>query len=116
MDLEDIPAMVVAILGVLIILVPVLGLTLRMVAKPLAEAFAQVQAAQGRGSHVRALEQRMEAIEQHVREVDRAVARLGEDEQFLRQLEAPGEDRRPEAPPSIRVHRPQSGKGRSETQ
>lgn len=89
MDLEDILAMVVAILGVLIILVPVLGLTLRMVAKPLAEAFAQVQGAQRGGPAVQAMEQRLAAVEEHVQEVDRAVARIGEDVQFLRQLQDP---------------------------
>ncbi|MBA2245525.1 MAG: hypothetical protein H0W11_11250 [Gemmatimonadetes bacterium] len=98
MDLEDILAMVVAILGVLIILVPVLGLTLRMVAEPLAEAFAQVQGAQRGGPAAQAMEQRLAAVEENVREVDREVTRLGEEVQFHRQLQDP------QAPPRLRAH------------
>jgi hypothetical protein len=59
--------------------VPVLGLTLRRVIKPLAESSAQVQGAQGGGPAMRVMERRMEAPGQHVRAVDRAVACLEED-------------------------------------
>ncbi len=94
--LEDILVMVVAILGVLIVLVPVLGLTLRFVAKPLAEAFAQVRAGQGGGPALEAMERRLLALEEHVREMDGSVAQLRESVEFHRQLETPRGEARPD--------------------
>lgn len=98
--MEDILTMVVAILGVLVVLVPILGLTIRLVARPIAEAFAHVQDSRGPTELPPQVEQRLAALEQHMRELDQAIVQLGGDVRSFGQLERRGRGARPTLPPA----------------
>ncbi|MGI9190050.1 MAG: hypothetical protein ACR2F9_07880 [Longimicrobiaceae bacterium] len=81
---------IVAILiGGLVVLVPIAGLTARFALKPLMEALAQYRSLQGEGQRVELLERRLALLEEQVHSHDRAFAKFGEQAEFDRQLQAP---------------------------
>lgn len=75
------------VMGTLIILIPVAGLTARFALKPIAEAFARVQEARGSQQEVHMLEQRMQLLEQQLASVEDTVGRLEEVVEFHDRLE-----------------------------
>jgi hypothetical protein len=87
----DLTSVVAVVMGMLIILVPVAGLTLRFALKPIAEAMARIKEAQGAGREVAVMQQRIDLLERQLSGVESEMARLREIQEFHSQLEAPKE-------------------------
>ncbi|HEX2187795.1 MAG TPA: hypothetical protein VHG51_02795 [Longimicrobiaceae bacterium] len=85
----DITALVGTIGGILIVLIPVAGLTARFALKPVVEAISRAREGQGAGREAAITEQRLALLEQQLRNVEGSVARLAEESDFRRQLDAP---------------------------
>ena len=82
--------LVLGTLGILVVLIPVAGLTARFALKPIVEAVARMKEAQS-GSNARelnVLEQRVSLLEQQYQSLDGTVERLAEIKDFDRQLTA----------------------------
>ena len=75
------------VMGTLIILIPVAGLTARFALKPIAEAFARFQETRGSQDQLRMLEQRLHLLEQQQANLEGTVERLEEVVDFHDRLE-----------------------------
>jgi hypothetical protein len=75
--------------GILIVLIPVAGLTARFALKPIVEAITRVREAQGGNRETAILEKRVALLEQQLHNIEGNLDRLVEDSDFRRQLEAP---------------------------
>ena len=86
------PGDFVPILGVMIPLVMVVGITVRLTVKPVIEAMAKYREIQGSaagdGQALAMLDRRLAAIEDHLQNLDRSVGALEADADFRRQLES----------------------------
>ena len=85
----DIVGLVATVGGILIVLVPVAGLTARFALKPLVEAVFRARDNQLGSRDAAVLERRVAVLEQQLRNVEGSMERLAEDSEFRRQLEAP---------------------------
>lgn len=85
----DLVALVSAILGISIVLVPVIGLTARFALKPAVEALAKAFDARTLDETVRVLERRVELQEHQIESLQSSVQHLTEARDFDRQLAAP---------------------------
>jgi hypothetical protein len=81
--------LVAILLGSLVVLIPVAGLTARFALKPLMEALAKYRSLQGEGQQVELLERRLALLEEQVHSHDRALTKAAEQSEFDRQLRAP---------------------------
>ena len=90
---EDVLALLIPILaivlGSLVVLIPIAGLTARFALKPVMEALARYREMQGEGQKVHMLEQRIALLEEQMHSQDRSLNRLLEETEFRRKLEAP---------------------------
>ena len=75
--------------GILIVLVPVAGLTARFALKPIVEAITRAREVQGGNREAAILEKRVALLEQQLRGIEGSLDRLVEDSEFRRQLEVP---------------------------
>ena len=81
---------IVAILvGGLIILIPIAGITARFALKPIMQAFGQMKASQGADQRTAYLEQRLALLEEQFHMIERDHQRLVEESDFRKQLESP---------------------------
>lgn len=85
----DVIALVGTIGGLLIVLIPVAGLTARFALKPVVEAIFKVRENTTGARDAAVLERRVALLEQQLRHVEGSMERLVEDSEFRRQLEAP---------------------------
>lgn len=85
----DLTAIIAVIMGMLVVLIPVAGLTARFALKPVVEAIAHMRSHQGERQELAILERRMALMEQQLQLVEGSVERLGEERDFQRQLEHP---------------------------
>ena len=85
----DVTALVAAILGISIVLVPVIGATARFALKPTVEALAKVFENRGTNETVQILKQRVELQEQQIEALRHDMRALSEVRDFDRQLAAP---------------------------
>jgi len=85
----DLVALVSAILGISIVLVPVIGLTARFALKPVVEALSKVFEARSIDETVRILERRVELQEHQIESLQDSMRQLTEARDFERQLAAP---------------------------
>jgi TolA-binding protein len=76
------------LIGGMILLVPIVGLTARFALKPIVEAFAHLRSTPGQDQLVSVLEQRLALMEQQLHGLESSVRRLEEDSEFQRQLTA----------------------------
>lgn len=83
---EDVTGLVATIGGLLIILIPVAGLTARFALKPVVEAIFK---ARHSPRETAILEKRVALLEQQLRSLEGSMERLAEDSEFRRQLETP---------------------------
>ncbi|HEU4455525.1 MAG TPA: hypothetical protein VFR81_20850 [Longimicrobium sp.] len=74
------------IMGTLIVLIPVAGLTARFALKPMVEALARWKEAQAEGSSSRLLEQRVALLEAQLGQVEGSLHRVLEEQEFNRKL------------------------------
>lgn len=88
----DWTSLAAVVMGTLIILIPVAGLTARFALKPIAETFARVQEARGSQEQIHMLEQRLQLLEQQQANVESTVERLQEVVEFHDRLEGGGEE------------------------
>ena len=84
----DLTALVATVLGIMIVLIPVAGLTARYALKPIAEAMAKMREAQGASRDLSLVEQRLGLIEQQIANLESDVRRLDEAVDFERQLKS----------------------------
>ena len=77
------------LMGGLVFLIPVAGLTARFALKPILEAIAQLKGTQGADQRVALLEQRLALLEEQFHVIERDHQRLVEESDFGKQLEAP---------------------------
>lgn len=85
----DVTGIVAVVMGMLVILIPIAGFTLRYAIKPIAEAVAKVRQAEAANREFSMLEQRVELLERQISAMESDVHRLREIEEFHEQLKAP---------------------------
>jgi TolA-binding protein len=85
----DLTSIVAIVMGMLVVLIPVAGLTARFAFKPIAEAIAQMRDGGAAQREVSMLEKRIALLEQQFQNVEGEVERLTEEREFRRQLEGP---------------------------
>ncbi len=74
------------IMGTLIVLIPVAGLTARFALKPIVEAVARMRQTQGAAEHLAIMEQRMALMEQQQANMESDMGRLLEVQEFQEKL------------------------------
>ncbi len=85
-------------LGLMVVLIPITGLTLRFALKPMMEALGKYREVQGDKQMQALLERRVSLMEEQLHSVDRSLRELVEESEFRRELESGGR-RRPAALP-----------------
>ena len=88
MDIGALTGLIAVTLGIMVVLVPVIGLTARFALKPIVEAFARMKEMKGDEQKVALMEQRIALLEEHLHSIDRNVGALQEDADFRRQLDS----------------------------
>lgn len=89
----DLTAIVAIIMGMLVVLIPIAGLTARFAIRPIAESMAKLRQGNMDKQQVEMLERRLTLLEQELHGLGgmrEDVARLLEEAEFQRQLKAPG--------------------------
>lgn len=84
----DVTGVVAVIMGLMVILIPVAGVTARFALKPIAEAVARMREAQGANRELQLVEQRLSLMEQQIQNLETDVRRIEEKSDFDRQLGA----------------------------
>jgi uncharacterized protein (DUF2164 family) len=75
-------------LGMMVILIPIAGLTARFALKPLMEALRSYRELQGDNQAQQLIERRMALMEEQMHSMDRAIRELAEESEFRRDLES----------------------------
>ncbi len=92
MNAGDLTGLVAVVMGCLIVLIPIAGITARFALKPIVESFARLKEMQGGQAantrEVAVLEQRVALLEQQYQAMEGSITRLGELKEFDRQLGA----------------------------
>ncbi|UCC49286.1 MAG: hypothetical protein JSV41_03660 [Gemmatimonadota bacterium] len=87
----DVTAVMGVIMGSLVILIPIAGVTLRFAIKPIAEAMARIREGQRADREMALLQQRLDLLEQHLGGMESELHRLREAQEFHARLKAPEE-------------------------
>lgn len=87
----DLTSVIAVTLGIMIVLIPVAGLTARYAFKPIAEAVAKFREAEGSERQVAMLEQRLDLLEQQLASMEGDLRRIHEAQEFHEELSAPEE-------------------------
>jgi hypothetical protein len=82
----DVTSVVAVIMGILVILIPISGLTARFALKPIAEAVARMREAQGASQALGLVEQRLALLEQQMSNLESDMKRIEDVTEFDRQL------------------------------
>ncbi|CAN5839587.1 MAG: hypothetical protein H0U67_00610 [Gemmatimonadetes bacterium] len=85
----DITAIVAIVMGMLVVLIPVAGLTARFALKPIVEAIARMREGQSDQQERSLLQQRVALLEQQVQNVEHSVDRISDESEFNKQLSTP---------------------------
>lgn len=88
----DLVELIVPIMGILVVLIPVTGLTARFALKPIVEAVARMRESQGTNQALVMLERRMNLLEQEMQGIAglrEDVAKLVEAQEFQLKLATP---------------------------
>lgn len=92
----DVTAIVAIIMGMLVILIPIAGLTARFALKPLVESLANLMASREVTDALQITERRVALLEQQVESLENLARRLKEERDFHRELAAgPGAEALP---------------------
>lgn len=75
-------------LGMMVILIPIAGLTARFALKPLMEALRSYRELQGDNQAQQLIERRMALMEEQMHSMDRSIRELSEESEFRRDLES----------------------------
>ena len=85
---ETIVAALAIFLGMMVVLIPIAGLTARFALRPLMEALRSYRELQGENQAQQLIERRMALMEEQVHSMDRSIRELLEESEFRRDLEA----------------------------
>lgn len=85
----DLTAIVAIVMGMLVVLIPVAGLTARFALKPIVEAIARMRETQTTSRELGMVEKRLALLEQQMLNVEGAVDRIAEETEFQRKLTSP---------------------------
>jgi hypothetical protein len=85
---EAIIAALAIFLGMMVVLIPIAGLTARFALKPLMEALRSYRELQGDNQAQQLVERRMALMEEQMHSMDRAIRELAEESEFRRDLES----------------------------
>lgn len=85
----DVTAVMGVIMGSLIVLIPIAGVTARFALKPIAEAMARVREAQGASREMALMQQRLDLLEQQLGGMETEMHRLREVQEFHMRLKPP---------------------------
>jgi hypothetical protein len=86
---EAIIAGLAIFLGMLVVLIPIAGLTARFALKPMMEAFGRYREVAGENQAQQLLERRVSLMEEQLHAIDRSLRDLTDESEFRRQLEQP---------------------------
>ena len=89
--IEAMIPIVAIVMGMLTVLIPITGFTLRFALKPIAESVAKMREGEGASRMLSLVEQRVALLEQQIAGVDTSIERLVEADEFRARLEAPAE-------------------------
>ncbi len=84
----DVTSVIAVVMGILVVLIPISGLTARFALKPIAEAVARMREAQGTSQALGLVEQRLALLEQQMSSLESDVKRIEDTTEFDRQLRA----------------------------
>jgi hypothetical protein len=84
----DVTAIVAVVMGLMVVLIPIAGLTARFALKPIAEAVARMRSAQGANRELALVEQRMALLEQQLSNLETDVRKIEDVSPFDRQLKS----------------------------
>jgi hypothetical protein len=87
----DVTGVVTVIMGSLVILIPIAGITLRLAIKPIAEAMTKIREGQRADREMGLLQQRVDLLEQHLAGMESELHRLREVQEFHARLKPPEE-------------------------
>lgn len=87
----DVTSMVGVVMGLLVVLIPVAGVTARFALKPIAEAVARMREAQGTNRELQMVERRLALMEQQLSHLETDVRKIEDLREFDRQLEGGSE-------------------------
>lgn len=76
-------------LGMMVVLIPIAGLTARFALRPVMEALTKYREVAGQNEAQQLLERRVALMEEQLHGIDRSIRELGEASDFHRQLESP---------------------------
>ena len=85
----DLTGVIAVAMGMLIVLIPIAGLTARFALKPIAEAVARIREGQSSGQQLGLIEQRLSLLEQQLTGIELDVRRIEEFATFDRELRSP---------------------------
>lgn len=85
---ETIVATLAIFLGMMVVLIPIAGLTARFALKPLMEALRSYRELQGENQAQQLIERRVALMEEQMHSMDRSLRELLEESEFRRDLEA----------------------------
>lgn len=85
---EAIIAALAIFLGMMVVLIPIAGLTARFALKPLMEALRSYRELQGDNQAQQLIERRMALMEEQMHSMDRTIRELAEESEFRRDLES----------------------------
>lgn len=95
----DVTGVIAVAMGMMVVLIPIAGLTARFALKPIAEAVARMREGQGSSQQFGLIEQRLSLLEQQLNGLETDVRRIEEYAAFDRELRSspqpralPGED------------------------
>ena len=98
----DWTAVISVFMGTLIVLIPVAGLTLRFALKPIVEAMAKWKEVQAGGQSLTLLEQRVALLEAQLGNLETALHRVLDEQEFRRRLTASAPDESPRPGSALR--------------
>lgn len=85
---ETIVSALAIFLGMMVVLIPITGLTARFALRPLMEAFRSYRQLQGENQAQELLERRMALMEEQLHSMERSMRELMEESEFRRDLES----------------------------
>jgi hypothetical protein len=95
----DLTAIISAVMGISIVLIPVIGLTARFALKPMVEALARVFEARGANESLQILERRMALMESQLESLGDSMKRLEDTANFDALLRAGSQSTQDRLPP-----------------
>ncbi len=84
----DVTAIVAIVMGLMVVLIPIAGITARFALKPIAEAVARMRSAQGANRELAVMEQRLALLEQQLSHLESDVRKIEDVAEFDRQLKS----------------------------